>query len=633
MRRSTLFSGMADFVLANAGAIEELDINPLIVCARRQGRLDRGRAAGAEGERQCLMWSRTRREGGILEVTLDRPKANAIDLATSRLMGETFQAFRDDPELRVAIVKTAGDKFFCAGWDLKAAADGDAVDGDYGVGGFAGLQELRDMNKPVIACVNGMAVGGGFELALSCDLIYASDHSSFALPEIRAGTLADAATVKLPKRIPYHVAMDLLLTGRWMDVQEAHRWGLVNEVLPKEKLEDRVWEIARLLAGGPPLVFAAIKEVAREAEAMTFQDAMNWITKRQVPHGRRIVWLRGQPGRLSRVCRETRPGVEGQIGSAVTVGEPTTMPDYKKLIDAETWAFIERTNSYYPPDTVDYTLAEQRQIYDRMCREFHAGYPEGVTAERFGDLDAGARHSDPYLPLCARALRQWCCISMAAASSSAVLKATTMSAPNFARAPASKSSRSTTGWRPSICILRPSTMRWRPSNGLRRPASGLILLCGDSAGGNLAAAVSHATRGHKQRPAGQVLIYPGLGGDHSRGSYVTHAEAPMLTLRDLDFYKGIRTAGRDATGEINFSPLADANFANLPPTVIITAECDPLSSDGEAYGSRIQAAGGKAWWFEEPGLVHGYLRARHSVGARPRELFADCRSGERAWQG
>ncbi|CAM5554600.1 crotonase/enoyl-CoA hydratase family protein [Mycolicibacterium aubagnense] len=224
---------------------------------------------------------RTRRESVILEVTLDRPKANAIDLKTSRLLGETFKAFRDDPELRIAIVKTAGDKFFSAGWDLKAAAAGDAVDGDYGVGGFAGLQELRDLNKPVIACVNGMAVGGGFELALSCDLIYASDHASFALPEIRAGTLADAATIKLPKRIPYHVAMDLLLTGRWMDVQEAHRWGLVNEVLPADRLEDRVWEVARLLAGGPPLVFAAIKEVARAAETMGFQETMNRITKRQ----------------------------------------------------------------------------------------------------------------------------------------------------------------------------------------------------------------------------------------------------------------------------------------------------------------------------------------------------------------
>ncbi|KQU65036.1 carnitinyl-CoA dehydratase [Aminobacter sp. DSM 101952] len=226
---------------------------------------------------------KTRREGVILEVTLDRPKANAIDLATSRLLGQTFKAFRDDDGLRIAVVKTAGEKFFSAGWDLKAAANGDAVDGDYGVGGFGGLQELRDLNKPVIACVNGMAVGGGFELALSCDLIYASEHSSFALPEIKAGTLADAATIKLPKRIPYHVAMDLLLTGRWMDVVEAHRWGLVNEVLPADKLEERVWEIARLLADGPPLVFAAIKEVARAAEVMGFQETMNRITKRQFP--------------------------------------------------------------------------------------------------------------------------------------------------------------------------------------------------------------------------------------------------------------------------------------------------------------------------------------------------------------
>ncbi|MGF1627862.1 MAG: carnitinyl-CoA dehydratase [Kiloniellaceae bacterium] len=226
---------------------------------------------------------RCRRENGVIEITLDRPKANAIDLATSRIMGRTFKAFRDNPELRVAILTTAGDRFFSAGWDLKAAASGDAVDGDYGVGGFGGLQELRGLNKPVIAAVSGMAVGGGFELALSADLILASEHSTFALPEIRAGTLADAATVKLPKRMPYHVAMDLLLTGRWMDVQEAHRWGLVNEVLPQDKLLERAWELARLLAAGPPLVFAAIKEVAREAEALTFQEAMNRITKRQFP--------------------------------------------------------------------------------------------------------------------------------------------------------------------------------------------------------------------------------------------------------------------------------------------------------------------------------------------------------------
>ena len=183
---------------------------------------------------------KTTRKNGIFHVVLDRPKANAIDLQTSRQMGEVFRTFRDDPELRVAIVSTAGDKFFCAGWDLKAAADGDAVDGDYGVGGFGGLQELRDLNKPVIAAVEGMAVGGGFELALSCDLIYCTSESRFALPEIKAGTLADAATVKLPKRIPYHVAMEMLFLGRWMSADEAKHHGLINDVLAADKLMDHV---------------------------------------------------------------------------------------------------------------------------------------------------------------------------------------------------------------------------------------------------------------------------------------------------------------------------------------------------------------------------------------------------------
>jgi crotonobetainyl-CoA hydratase len=225
---------------------------------------------------------KTRRDGSILEVTLDRPKANAIDLQTSRVMGETFAAFRDDPELRVAILTGGGDKFFCPGWDLKAAADGDAVDGDYGVGGFGGLQELRAMNKPVIAAVNGICCGGGLELALSADIILAADHATFALPEIRSGTVADAASVKLPKRIPYHIAMELLLTGRWFDATEANRWGIVNELLPAAGLMDRAWELARLLASGPPLVYAAIKEIVRDAEDSKFQDAMNRITRRQL---------------------------------------------------------------------------------------------------------------------------------------------------------------------------------------------------------------------------------------------------------------------------------------------------------------------------------------------------------------
>ncbi|MDW3223473.1 MAG: carnitinyl-CoA dehydratase [Paracoccaceae bacterium] len=225
---------------------------------------------------------KTSRKGAILQVTLDRPKANAIDLATSRIMGEVFAEFRDDPELRVAILTGTGEKFFCPGWDLKAAADGDAVDGDYGVGGFGGLQELRGLNKPVIAAVNGIACGGGLELALSADMILAADHATFALPEIRSGTVADAASVKLPKRIPYHIAMELLLTGRWFDASEAKGWGLVNEIVRAGELMDRAWALADLIASGPPLVYAAIKEIVRDAEDAKFQDAMNRITKRQL---------------------------------------------------------------------------------------------------------------------------------------------------------------------------------------------------------------------------------------------------------------------------------------------------------------------------------------------------------------
>ena len=224
---------------------------------------------------------KTERRGHVFEVTLDRPKANAIDLATSRIMGDVFRDFRDDPELRVAIITGGGEKFFCPGWDLKAAAEGDAVDGDYGVGGFGGLQELRGMNKPVIAAVNGIACGGGLELALSADIILSADHATFALPEIRSGTVADAASVKLPKRIPYHIAMELLLTGRWFDAEEAKGWGIISHIYPAADLMAEARKLAKLLASGPPLVYAAIKEIVREAEDMKFQDAMNKITKSQ----------------------------------------------------------------------------------------------------------------------------------------------------------------------------------------------------------------------------------------------------------------------------------------------------------------------------------------------------------------
>ena len=224
-----------------------------------------------------------KRDGAVLEVTLDRPRANAIDGATSRRMGEVFAAFRDDPALRVAIVTGAGERFFSAGWDLKGAAAGEPPDTDYGAGGFGGLQELPGLNKPVIAAVNGMAVGGGLELAISCDLILAAEHARFALPEINVGVLADAATIKLPRRIPFHVAMDLLLTGRWMEAEEAMRRGLVKEVVPAGELMKRAREIARLLADGPPLVFAAIKETIRMTENLKVEEAFDLMKNKGIP--------------------------------------------------------------------------------------------------------------------------------------------------------------------------------------------------------------------------------------------------------------------------------------------------------------------------------------------------------------
>jgi crotonobetainyl-CoA hydratase len=226
---------------------------------------------------------RTARRGPVLEVTIDRPKANAIDAPTSRRMGEVFAAFRDDPDLRCAILTGAGEKFFCPGWDLKAAAAGEAPDADYGVGGFGGLQELPGLNKPVIAAINGIAFGGGFEIALSADVLIAAEHATFALPEIKSGTLADAATIKLPRRIPFHVAMELLFTGRRFDAAEAQRWGIVSEVVPAGALMDRARALADLLAAGPPLVFAAIKETVRETAHLPIQQAFDMVTKRKLP--------------------------------------------------------------------------------------------------------------------------------------------------------------------------------------------------------------------------------------------------------------------------------------------------------------------------------------------------------------
>lgn len=214
------------------------------------------------------------RHGRVLEITLDRPKANAIDAATSRRMGEVFRDFRDDPELRVALLTAAGNKFFCPGWDIKAAAAGESADADFGMGGWGGMIELPNLNKPVICAVNGICFGGGFEVMVGADIVLAAEHATFALPEIDIGVVANIAAVALLRRVPRHVALEFMFTGRRMNALEAKHWGLVNEVLPVDGLLPRARQIAQRLAEGPPLVFAAIKDIARRTEMMPEQMAL-----------------------------------------------------------------------------------------------------------------------------------------------------------------------------------------------------------------------------------------------------------------------------------------------------------------------------------------------------------------------
>jgi len=216
---------------------------------------------------------RTVKDGPVLEVTIDRPKANAIDLKASRRLNQIVSSFRDDPELRIAIITGAGDRFFSPGWDLKAAAAGEKSDEDWGVGGFGGLNHPRNLNKPIISAVNGIACGGGFEVVLGTDIIVMEEHAKFALPEINVGVLADAGTVKLRRRIPYHVAVEFLLTGRWMDATEAKHWGLANHVVPTGQSMAKAREIARQLADGPPLLFPAIKQLLRHTEMVPEHEA------------------------------------------------------------------------------------------------------------------------------------------------------------------------------------------------------------------------------------------------------------------------------------------------------------------------------------------------------------------------
>lgn len=214
------------------------------------------------------------RNGEILEITINRPKANAIDAATSREMSAVFESFMKDSQLRVAILTGAGTRFFSAGWDLTAASEGEAFESDYGVGGFGGICELKYRPKPVIVAVNGMAVGGGFEIALAADLIVAAEHAEFFLPEANLGLIADNATIRLPKIVPPNIAREMLISGRRMSATEAQSWGIVNQVTSTENLMTAARELATKICAAAPLSVAAVLELVRDLEDVSTDDAM-----------------------------------------------------------------------------------------------------------------------------------------------------------------------------------------------------------------------------------------------------------------------------------------------------------------------------------------------------------------------
>ena len=313
------------------------------------------------------------------------------------------------------------------------------------------------------------------------------------------------------------------------------------------------------------------------------------------------------------------------------------MPDYDQLLDAEMKAFVERTNSYYPPETVTFTIDQQRAVYDRMCAEFHAGRPQGVAVT---DMMVPGRHrvpvriydrSDVAEPACVVAYfhgggfvvggldsHDDVCAEICDFTGYRVVSVDYRLSPEHDHPAAFDDSMAAFDWVSSVF-------------------DGPIVVAGDSAGGNLAAAISHALRGQERHPAGQVLIYPGLGGERNAGSYVEHASAPMLTKADLDFYAGIRTGGKEIIGDPTQAPLQDTDFSSLPPTVVFPAECDPLCDDGAAYCARINAAGGRAQNHVQKGWLHGALRARHMSAVSAASFRAICEAiatlGRGEWKG
>jgi acetyl esterase len=288
--------------------------------------------------------------------------------------------------------------------------------------------------------------------------------------------------------------------------------------------------------------------------------------------------------------------------------------DYSKLIDDETWRFIHETEAHYPPDAVNQSAAQQRKVYNNMCRVFFAGYPEGLQVRDDRVVDVPIRIYEPVrtagtvvyfhgggFVVGGLDSHDDVCAEIAHETGLRVVSVDYRLCPEHPHPAA---------FDDAVNVVKYVSLTWP------KP----IVLVGDSAGGNLAASCCHALRGTTEI-AGQVLIYPGLGGGMTKGSYIDHANAPMLSMEDLKFYNAIRFQTLPDGPDPTAAPLEDTDFRDLPPTVSITAQCDPLADDGRTYRDAILDAGGKAAWFNETGLVHGYLRARHQ-SERARRSFA-----------
>ena len=286
-------------------------------------------------------------------------------------------------------------------------------------------------------------------------------------------------------------------------------------------------------------------------------------------------------------------------------------------------AFIEKSQAQYPINATDQTIEEQRATYHKLCLDFNYGRPAGVVSDDFmiqhipvrryffnGAISV-SQNKNRVRPTEKRLIVYFhgggfvlgdlnshddICAEICAGTGFELVSVAYRLAPEHPHPAMFEDALLTTG-----ALLKNNDFP--------------VILCGDSAGGNLAAAVTHALRHETESIIGQLLIYPSLGPNTGRGSYKRHALAPMLTSNDVKFYLESRCGRKieNMPQDKTIFPLLDDDFSNLPPTVIITADCDPLSDDGKNYTNSVKAAGGRALWINEEGLVHGFLRARREV--------------------